>query len=205
MPAKRNLEAQVSFQLGDISQADANLIAIRSTLTSFTDRCASHARSRDGRKRYFPKWDRVTKAGRLGHGDGLGGGFVPQRLTEKICRPYWRKLSEDGYSVIFTINSVTRCMRHGPMQSSRPRFRRIPGRAWWPPRFERNCRPYRSILGLPVGRQQAFPCARTIPWRRHDCPVPKEPSASNWFFFAAGHPVSPRRRNIFPPATGKAV
>jgi hypothetical protein len=57
------------------------------------------------------------------------------------------------------------------------------------------------ILGLPVGRRQAF-LRKDYPWRRHDCPVPKN-HRLDWFF--ARVTLFSAAVKYIPAATGKAV
>jgi hypothetical protein len=57
------------------------------------------------------------------------------------------------------------------------------------------------ILGLPVGQQQAF-LRKGYPWRRHDCPVPRN-HRLDWFF--ARTTLFSATVKYIPAAAGKAV
>ena len=172
---EKKLEEQVLFQLGDISdltQIDDNLF----DLTSFAD-AAHHMPDLATVGKVLREMDRVTKP------DGLVMVMDLARLrtgalTEKYVGliganylkmgiPYFYNQFRDSMYAAWTYSELESAI---PKSSERV----------WCHLVSRELPTLQVILGLPVGRQQAF-LRKGYPWRRHESPVPKN-HRLDWFF-----------------------
>ena len=172
---EKNLEARVSFQLGDIS----NLAQVDSDsfdLTSFTD-AAHHMPDLATVGKVLSEMDRVTKP------DGLVMVMDLARLrtgalTEKYVGtiganymkmkiPYFYNQFRDSMYAAWTYSELETAI---PTNS-----RRV-----WCQLVSKELPTLQVILGLPVGQQQVF-LRKGYPWGRHDCPVPTN-HRLDWFF-----------------------
>jgi ubiquinone/menaquinone biosynthesis C-methylase UbiE len=172
---EKNLETQISFQLGDISdlaQIDNDLF----DLTSFAD-AAHHMPDLATVGRVLSEMDRVTKP------DGLvmvmdlarlRTGALTEKYVEiiganylKLGIPYFYNQFRDSMYAAWTYSELETAI---PKNSARV----------WCHLVSKELPTLQIILGLPIGRHQAF-LRKGYPWRPHDCPVPKN-HRLDWFF-----------------------
>lgn len=164
---EKNLEAQVLFRLGnicDLTQIDNDVF----DLTSFAD-AAHHMPDLATVGKVLCEMDRVTKP------DGLvmvmdlarlRTGPLTEKYVEiiganylKMGLPYFYNQFRDSMYAAWTYSELASAI---PKDSDRV----------WCHLVSKQLPALQVILGLPVGRQQAF-IRGGYPWRRQDCPVPK--------------------------------
>jgi ubiquinone/menaquinone biosynthesis C-methylase UbiE len=191
----KNLEAQVSFQAGDIS----NLAQIGDDLfdlTSFAD-AAHHMPDLATVRKVLCEMDRVTKP------DGLvmvmdlarlRTGALTEKYVEiiganylKMGLPYFYNQFRDSMYAAWTYSELESAI---PKNSDRV----------WCHLVSRELPALQVILGLPVGRQRAF-LRKGYPWRRQDCPVAKT-YRLDWLF--ARLTLFAARPKYFPAMSSKA-
>jgi len=172
---KKNLADQVAFRAGDISdlaQFDSDFF----DLTSFTD-AAHHMPDLATVEKVLSEMDRVTKP------DGLVMVMDLARLrTGALTEKYVASLGADylkmGIPYFYNQfrDSMYAAWTFSELETAIPKnSRRV-----WCRLVSKELPTLQIILGLPVGRQQAF-LRKGYPWRPHECPVPKS-HRLDWFF-----------------------
>ena len=172
---EKKLEAQISFELGDVSEM-TQMGDDFFDLTSFTD-AAHHMPDLATVEKVISEMDRVTKP------DGLVMVMDLARLrtaalTEnyvsllgadylKMGLPYFFNQFRDSMYAAWTCSELATAIP--------PNSRRV-----WCHLFSKELPTLQIILGLQVGRQQAF-LRKGYPWSPRDCPVPKK-YRLDWFF-----------------------
>ncbi len=193
---KKNMETQVSFQLGDISnltQFDSDLF----DLTSFTD-AAHHMPDLATVGEILSEMDRVTKP------DGLVmvmdlARLRTAELTEKYVGIIGANYLKMGIPYFFNQfrDSMFAAWTYSELETAIPNnSRRV-----WCHLVSKELPTLQIILGLPVGQQQAF-LRKGYPWRRHDCPVPRN-HRLDWLF--ARTTLFSAKAKYIPAAASKAV
>lgn len=168
-------ETRVSFELGDVSQ----MMQVEDgefDLTSFTD-AAHHMPDLATVGKVLSEMDRVTKP------EGLVMVMDLARLrTAALTENYVSLLGADylkmGLPHFFNQfrDSMYAAWTCAELATAIPRnSRRI-----WCHLFSRQLPTLQIILGLPVGRQEAF-LRKGYPWSSQDCPVPAK-YRLDWFF-----------------------
>jgi ubiquinone/menaquinone biosynthesis C-methylase UbiE len=172
---KKNLEGQVAFQEGDVS--DLTKFGNNSfDLTSFTD-AAHHMPDLKTVGKVLSEMDRVTKP------DGLVMVMDLARLrTGALTEKYVATLGADylkmGIPYFYNQfrDSMYAAWTYSELETAIPKnSRRV-----WCQLVSKELPTLQIILGLPVGRGQAF-LRKGYPWRPDECPVPKK-YRLDWFF-----------------------
>ena len=172
---KKNLEGQVAFQEGDIS--DLTKFGNDSfDLTSFTD-AAHHMPDLATVGKVLSEMDRVTKP------DGLVMVMDLARLrTGALTEKYVATLGADylkmGIPYFYNQfrDSMYAAWTYSELETAIPKnSRRV-----WCQLVSKELPTLQVILGLPMGRQEAF-VRKGYPWHPDECPVPKN-YRLDWFF-----------------------
>lgn len=172
---EKNLQDQVAFQKGDISDLtkfDNDLF----DLTSFTD-AAHHMPDLATVGKVLSEMDRVTKP------DGLVMVMDLARLrtaalTEKYVENIGANYMEMGLPYFYNQfrDSMYAAWTYSELETAIPKnSRRV-----WCQLVSKELPTLQIILGLPVGRQEAF-VRKGYPWLPDECPVPKN-HRLDWFF-----------------------
>jgi ubiquinone/menaquinone biosynthesis C-methylase UbiE len=193
---KKNLENQIAFQQGDVSDL-SKFGSDFFDLTSFSD-AAHHMPDLKTVGKVLSEMDRVTKP------DGLVmvmdlARLRTEALTEKYVETLGANYLEMGLPYFYNQfrDSMYAAWTYAELQTAIPRnSRRV-----WCHLVSKELPTIQVILGLPVGRQDAF-LRKGYPWTAEECPVPKK-YRLDWFF--ARFTLFSAKAKYFPAAASKAA
>ena len=193
---ENRLENQVAFQKGDVSDL-GKFESDFFDLASFSD-AAHHMPDLETVGKVLSEMDRVTKP------DGLVMVMDLARLrTGDLTEKYVATLGPDylkmGIPYFYNQfrDSMYAAWTYAELETAIPKdSRRV-----WCQLVSKELPTVQIILGLPVGRQQAF-VRKGYPWRPEECPVPKK-YRLDWFF--ARFTLFSAAVKYFPAALRKAA
>lgn len=193
---ENKLENQVAFQKGDVSDL-GKFESDFFDLASFSD-AAHHMPDLETVGKVLSEMDRVTKP------DGLVMVMDLARLrTGELTEKYVATLGSDylkmGIPYFYNQfrDSMYAAWTYAELETAIPKnSRRV-----WCQLVSKELPTVQIILGLPVGRQQAF-VRKGYPWRPEECPVPKK-YRLDWFF--ARFTLFSAAVKYFPAALRKAA